>query len=150
MTSERAAIIWSDYRDWKEGKIDELPYAKPVIYKAVKKGLDDILNMEIEELPNKFHGKGEVKGFRFTKVWTAEDFYIFKVNPMPNEHCHYELVERKLTPVCLNFEKRLYSDTQFKERFPKAKDFGVWAWNYSTLEKALEEGRKKFEHNNDP
>lgn len=98
----------------------------------------------VEKLPEEFYGKGEVRGFHFKKVWENNDYYIFEVHPAPNKNKHYELIERKETPVCLDFENKVYSETNFKERFPKAKDFGYWAWSYPTFEKAWREGEEKF------
>lgn len=94
------------------------------------------MEKNLEKLPDNFYGKGEVKGFQFEKVWENSKYYIFEVHPVPNENAHYELIERKETPVCIDFDNKVYSQTDFKERFPKAKDFGIWAWTFSTLDKA--------------
>lgn len=111
----------------------------------LRRKFDAILDMEVKELPDEFYGKGEVRGFHFTKVVEHEDYYIFKVNPVPNEKAHYELIERIPTPICLDFENKVYSETKCKERFPKAKDFGVWAWTYSTFNAADESAKNKYE-----
>ena len=82
--------------------------------------------IQIEKLPDTFDGRAEVKGFTFTKIVSTEKGFIFKVNT--GEADHYEVFKYKLTPVCLDFEKRIYADDQFKEHYPKRNAFGVWAW----------------------
>ena len=83
-----------------------------------------------------FEGKGEVKGFLFTQVVKGEKSYIYEVKF--NNSRHYEVFKRKETPLLVDFEKRLYSETEFKEMYPKAKDFGVWAWSFLNKENAIE------------
>lgn len=90
-------------------------------------------------LPYQFDGIGEVKGFKFERINFSDNAFMYKVSP-PEAKCHYEVFNRKLTPVCLNFETRTYSDELFKEVYPKAKDFGKWAWCFNDSEKA----HKKF------
>lgn len=90
----------------------------------------------IIELDPAFIGTGEVKDFVFTLLKRNEFGYIYKI-----EHAnvlYYEVFKRKLTPICIDFERRIYSENDFKVKYPKAKDFGKWAWTFNSLEKALD------------
>ncbi len=83
--------------------------------------------MKIKELENHFTGVGEVKGYKFTQIDNTGQAYLYKVCTNGRQ-AHYEIFKRKLAPICIDFEKRLYSDEEFKEIYPKSKDFGIWAW----------------------
>jgi hypothetical protein len=88
-----------------------------------------------KELEKQFIGIGEVKGFKFTRIMYTEHVNLYKVES--NEgNIHFEVFKRKFTPVCIDFENRVYSDTEFKENYPKAKDFGKWAWCINDYKKA--------------
>lgn len=89
----------------------------------------------IQLLEKEFTGRGEVRGFLFVELLCNETAYIYRVCA---GKCHYEVFERKNTPVCVDYAKRIYSETEFKEIYPKAKDFGVWAWTFDNFEKARE------------
>ena len=91
----------------------------------------------IETLPEEFIGSGEVRGFIFKRVFQSQVAYIYEVLCEKGTKTYYEVFLRKMSPVCLNFEKREYSDREFKEIYPKAKDFGVWAWTTPDYKKAL-------------
>lgn len=90
----------------------------------------------IHKLEKSFTGKGSVKGHVFERVKDTDYFYIYKVT-ISSKHSHFEVFKKKITPICLSFENRLYSETIFKEVYPKDNDFGVTAWSCLTLEKAL-------------
>ena len=91
-----------------------------------------------KELEKQFIGKGEVKGFNFNLLMRNEIASIYHVQ---NENDnHYEVFKRRFSPVCIDFEKRLYSETDFKEFYPRSKDFGINAWTFTDLEKTM----KKF------
>jgi hypothetical protein len=85
-------------------------------------------------IPTNFEGKGEVKGFTFTQVEKSEKMYLYKVKY--EGFVYYELFEIRTAPLCVNFENREYSDTEFREVYPKANDFGVWAWTFRDLKDA--------------
>ena len=87
-------------------------------------------------LEKEFAGIGEVKGFEFTQINERTQAYWYKVTD-EQQNVHYEVFKRKNTPVCIDFENRIYSDTEFKEIYPKSKDFGVWAWTYKNYKDAL-------------
>lgn len=82
-------------------------------------------------LGNTINGIGEVKGFVFTKIATTQHAYVYEVNS-GDSNIHYEVFKRKTAPTCIDFKKRLYSETDVKEYYPKSKDFGAWAWTFKT------------------
>lgn len=92
-------------------------------------------DINIEKIPDTFTGRAEVKGFKFTKLEETPTGFLFKVES--SEQPHYEVFKYKLTPICLDFEKRIYSETEFKEHYPKRNSFGIWAWTTLSYEKAL-------------
>lgn len=92
--------------------------------------------MEVQELSKEFIGKGEVKGKNFRQVEASDIGYIYEVTD--GEDVYYEIFERRLTPVCIDFKNRIYSDSEYKVRFPKSKDFGDWAYTTSDFNRAGE------------
>ena len=92
--------------------------------------------MEIKELPDNFIGVGEVSGLNFNKIASVDNGFLYEVG-VDGIITHFEVFERKLTPICIDFEKKIYSETEFKVRYPKAEDFGKWAWTYTNKDLAL-------------
>ena len=92
--------------------------------------------MEIKELPDNFIGVGEVSGLNFNKIASVDNGFLYEVG-VDNIITHFEVFERKLTPICIDFEKKIYSETEFKVRYPKAEDFGKWAWTYTNKDLVL-------------
>lgn len=90
----------------------------------------------IKELEKEFIGGGDVKDFKFTKITSSQGGFMYKVDT--GGGVHYEVFERRKRPLCVDFKKRLYSDTNFKEIYPKSKDFGFWAWTYKNINEAKE------------
>lgn len=88
--------------------------------------------MNIEKLKRNFEGSGEVKGFTFSQELETDKGYIYKVNDK-----YFEVFEKKSVPLCIDFEKKVYSETDFKEQYPKARHFGKWAWTVSSFDKGL-------------
>ncbi len=71
----------------------------------------------MRELPEKFDGKGQVRGFSFTQIKKSEYAYVYRVD-LGNSH-HYEVFFRK-------------ENTQYDcVSYPRDKAFGVWAWTCS-------------------
>lgn len=89
-----------------------------------------------KELDETLQGTGETKDFVFTRVHQSNSAYLYKVHT--GASVHYEVFERRTTPICLDFENRIYSETETKETYPKSNDFGVWAWTTDTMERAIE------------
>jgi len=82
--------------------------------------------MIIHRLPNQFVGKGEVGGFNFEKEKETDESYCYKVSS--EGVVWYETFDKKVVPLCIDFSKKIFSDIEFKEKYPRSKDFGVWAW----------------------
>ena len=93
----------------------------------------------IIELEKEFKGTGEVSGHEYKQIRVSTSSYLYEVRSDGVLVC-FEVFKRNLSPVCIDFENRIYSETEFKESYPKSTSFGVWAWAYFTLESAL----KKF------
>ncbi len=95
--------------------------------------------MNIQLLEQEFIGIGEVGMFTFTQIDASEKAYIYKVTSQDGAE-HYEVIKRSHTPICLDFDKRLYSETEHKEVYPKSTKGGTALWTKMT-EKAA---RVKF------
>ena len=94
----------------------------------------------IIELEKFLQGSGNVSGIKYTQIYFCNNAFLYSC--MQNGIItHFEVFERKLVPLCVDFEKKIYSDVDFKEIFPKDKDFGNWAWTY----KSLFEAEKKYQ-----
>lgn len=89
----------------------------------------------IEKLEKEFVGTGEVKEMLFKQVNECEFSYIYEVTN--NDTIHYELIEKNTTPKCLDFEKKIFSETDFKEVYAKSNSFGVCTWTFKSLKMAL-------------
>ena len=94
----------------------------------------------LQKLESEFTGKGEVKGFNFQQVYENEKGYVYKVHSQESEY--FEAFLKKSTALCINFEKREYSETEFKEIYPKSKDFGVWDWTVGSFQDGIDKLNK--------
>lgn len=90
----------------------------------------------IQKLEKVIEGTGEVSGFTYTFAKETDKAYIYEATSEEGGR-HYEVFEKKITPICLDFENRIYSETEFKEIYPKAKDFGIWAFTSTDFINAL-------------
>lgn len=86
-------------------------------------------------LPKEFVGGGEVKGFVFTQVAFTQRAYLYEVR-QGGSKVWFEVIRRKTTSLLIDFEKRIYSETEFKEVYPKAHMFGLDGWTYDNLKDA--------------
>jgi hypothetical protein len=82
----------------------------------------------IKELVKEFTGVGEVKGFIFRQVEFTQQAYTYEVSC--GNKLYYEVFKRIKSPVCIDFEKRIYSDTEFKEKYPNSNKFGKTAFTF--------------------
>lgn len=94
--------------------------------------------MNLITLKETILGSGEVNGISLHKEYETDTFYVYRRSDIG-----YEVFMRKSAPLCVDFENRVYSETDFKEIYPKSKDFGVWAWCVSDLDKAKQLINKK-------
>ena len=88
-----------------------------------------------QELQHYFTGVGEMKGFCFTQLHKSENAYVYEVSD--GVKTHYEVFERRQSPICLDFKTNTYSDKDFKERYPKSNNFSSWAWCVNNLKQAM-------------
>lgn len=91
--------------------------------------------MEIEKLEKKFEGSGEVKGYSFKRIKESDNGYIYQ-RFGNNGSISYEVFKKRAVAKCIDFKKRIYSETDFKEVYPKSKNFGDWAFNCMDLTSA--------------
>jgi|TARA_R110000796_G_scaffold193473_1_gene309980 hypothetical protein len=84
----------------------------------------------IKSLEKRFTSQTFVRTF----LKQTESGFIYEVTG--DGKTWYEVFKLKLAPICLDFEKRTYSDTDFKVKYPKDNDFGIWAWCCNSLNKA--------------
>lgn len=92
----------------------------------------------IETLPVQFDKtSGKLAGFGYRRIRETDDVYVYDVRLLDTEaHHHYEVFERKSVPKVVDFEKKEFSDTEFKEIYPNDEAFGVWAWNSFSIQAA--------------
>lgn len=93
--------------------------------------------MNTELLPLEFIGTGEVAGFRFVQIASSAPAYIYEVTREVGAKPQYEVIRRISTAKCIDFGAKIYSQTEFKEIYPKANQFGKTAWAFVTKEEAL-------------
>lgn len=89
--------------------------------------------MNIQPLEKEFEGTGDVKGFKFRQIEEREEGFIYRI-----DDDHYEVFKREITAKCIDFQKKIFSETDFKVKYPKTNDFGKWAHTTKSLEKAYE------------
>ena len=88
----------------------------------------------MEELQQQFDGIGEVRGYSFRQVKQMPFAFIYEVLNGENGDVHYEVFKRKEVNK-YDFETQTQLD-EMKVRYPKAHDFGVWAWTTETFQQA--------------
>lgn len=94
--------------------------------------------INITKLENKITGTGEVKGFIFEKVLELDNVYIYKkLDDETNEFYDYEVFAKKITPIYIDFDNKIFSETEFKEMYPKSSQFGLSAYSYKSYENAI-------------
>jgi hypothetical protein len=77
----------------------------------------------MKELEKTFIGRGEVKGFKFEQLFANLQAFVYKVDN--GSRTYYEVFLRK-------------ENTQFGTiSYPSSKAFGLWAWWYGNLDKAM-------------
>lgn len=91
--------------------------------------------MIVEKLKDNFKGSGEVSGFNFQLVHRGKQALLYKVDSMGS--FHYETFKIQVVKKCIDFDEKIYSETELKEVYPKSGKFGVTAWSYKSKNKAL-------------
>lgn len=77
------------------------------------------------------------KGLNYTQISETEKGYLYRAE-LDGVYISYEVFLKKNSPRCVDFGNRVYSDSEFVERFPSDNDFGKWAWSYNNIELANE------------
>jgi len=98
----------------------------------------------IHPFRTEFEGTGDMKTFKFSYMKENEKAFLYRVESEEGD-VHYEIFEKSLVPICIDFMKRIYSETEFKYRYPKTNDFSRWAWctyDVKKAEKILEDLEK--------
>jgi hypothetical protein len=94
---------------------------------------------QINPLQKTFEGTGEVSGYIFNQKFSDDNFYIHEVSREdPSIKPYYEVIKRLSARVCLDFENRTYSETEYKEIYPNSSRFGQDAWTAFSYDKALQ------------
>ncbi len=92
--------------------------------------------MNIQELPITFTGTGEVKGFKFMRMMSSDNWYLYQINN--GISTHFEVIKRLKSPVCIDFKTHVFSETDFKEYYPKANSFGVNGYSFYNKDQAID------------
>lgn len=94
-------------------------------------------SISIEKLPVEFIGRGEVSGSKFKQVFESDNAYIYDVETKEGSK-HYEVFKKQTTAICIDFNNRKFSETEFKEIYPKSNNFGVTAWTTKSIDRAFD------------
>ena len=78
----------------------------------------------MKKLAKEFHDEEELKGYTFLQIKSTEKGFLYKVTS-PIGSVHYEVFRRKI------------NEMHDCEIYPRSTSFGVWAWSFQTLEKAI-------------
>jgi len=116
-------------------------YIKPLQEYLQKNAPQPRYNKIVTKLPDSFIGTGECKNFKFAKIASIDNVYCYEVNT-PEGSTHYEVFKVKTVPICIDFENRIYSTTDYKEIYPKSKSFGVGAYSLYSQKSALSKLQK--------
>lgn len=84
----------------------------------------DLKKQQYAPLEKEFKGKGEVKGYYFTQILATDKGYIYK--KQYNDKITYEVFKKKIN--------RRFN----KVSYPSSNNFGIWAFDVTTYEKALQ------------
>ena len=80
---------------------------------------------DIKDLLSKIKGKGEVRGYVFEQIQKGINGYIYKATNTEKKINNYEVFVRR-------YNKRFNNIC-----YPSSKAFGIWAWTFHDLEKAI-------------
>lgn len=89
--------------------------------------MDEVIDeTQIRELERVIYGEGEVKGFLFRQISVTNRAFLYQVDS--GSGIYYEVFRKRVNHRfgCVSF--------------PTSKAFGIWAWTYEDLNKAI----KKF------
>jgi hypothetical protein len=101
--------------------------------------------MNTELLQDEFKGVGEVSDYRFRKVFTNPAAYVFEITNADTMVIHYETIRRRAVAKCLDFQEKIFSDTELVEKYPKQTKFGVEGFTYVNPEDAYQKAEVLLE-----
>ena len=78
----------------------------------------------MKDLQDRFDGRGQTKGFRFSQIRKTDKGFIYLVDTGDTKY--YEVFKRK--------ENTMYNCVSY----PTDKAFGIWAWTIKDYDSALE------------
>ncbi len=93
----------------------------------------------MELLADRFNARG----FEYNKIFAIDNFYVYSLtrNDMV---IGYEVLKRMSSPVCLDFENRIYSETEKKETFPSSGEAGgKTVWFFRDKKNAINDANEK-------
>lgn len=90
------------------------------------------------ELEKEFIGIGEVKGFKFKQIKCNDCAYVYEVKSEFNNNKYYEVFVRRISKGNDMMIAGIEVHFEEKEIYPKANSFGIWAWTYTSYDKAIE------------
>ena len=88
----------------------------------------NVMTDRIKKLPIEFIGRGEVKGFHFHQLLRGQLCCLYEV-ASDQTPLYFEVFKIRVFKV----PKR----NELYEPYPKANSFGIWAWTYSSYNKAI-------------
>lgn len=88
-------------------------------------------------IEKEFIGKGEVSGFKFTRVAETERAYVYKVDDGSGSE-RYEVFERITSPEQTLVIGGAEIHYEAKELYPKSTKFGITAFSIPSLDAAME------------
>lgn len=108
------------------------------MYENKSRGLNQLkLRIMINKLEKYFIGTGEVKGFVFSLVKESHNAYLYRVqHNLGTDNFYYEVFLKQTIALCLDFVTKQFSQTEFKEVYPKSEAFGNCAWTFRDSERA--------------
>lgn len=83
------------------------------------------------KIVKKLEKKFEAGSYEYTQMESSENGYMYMKY---GATISYEVFELKTTPICLNLDEKIFSETEFKEIYPKSNM--VWKWTFIDYEKA--------------
>lgn len=90
-----------------------------------------IKRLEKEFVKKDYEGFNEVK---FNFVSETEHYYLYKRTI--GSYTDYEVFEKRSRPALIVDNGKFINDyDNMKEYYPKANDFGKWAWNFGGINK---------------
>lgn len=92
----------------------------------------NIINNVIQ-LKKEFNRFSGTQGFHHVQVYHKDGWYIYRVSKY-----NYEVFKERIVKAKDYIDKKLVPSDKMKVKYPSNEDFGRWAWNVTTYDRALE------------